>query len=174
MDLINTNRYKNIVIIGGSHSGFSAAWLMLNGPATYKKNNSINTTKYKYFPDAPMKSIPNCQECCTCNQNKKKKNADAKCGCLCKCYGFFTNKEWDFDYENDLPKHFEDGSIKILYRDKIRVFYGTVAQAQKDNYHEYDQNLFTNRNGFVYSYTGLRGDSKRLYQRIKSGKEKRI
>jgi len=54
------------------------------------------------------------------------------------------------------------------------VFYGTVAQAQKDNYHEYNQNLFSNRNGFVYSYTGLRGDSKRLYQKIKNGKEKRI
>jgi hypothetical protein len=35
MEKINTNEYKKIVIIGGSHSGFSAAWLMLNGPATY-------------------------------------------------------------------------------------------------------------------------------------------
>jgi hypothetical protein len=44
----------------------------------------------------------------------------------CKCYGFFSHKEWDFDPERDSPKHFENGSIKILYRDKIRVFYGTV------------------------------------------------
>jgi 6-phosphofructokinase len=35
MEKINTNKLKKIVIIGGSHSGFSAAWLMLNGPATY-------------------------------------------------------------------------------------------------------------------------------------------
>lgn len=35
MEKINTNKYKKIVIVGGSHSGFSAAWLMLNGPATY-------------------------------------------------------------------------------------------------------------------------------------------
>ena len=25
-----------VVIIGGSHSGFSCAWLLLNGPATYQ------------------------------------------------------------------------------------------------------------------------------------------
>jgi len=33
------NRKLNIVIIGGSHSGFSAAWMLMNGPATYKSNN---------------------------------------------------------------------------------------------------------------------------------------
>ena len=43
MEEINTNQYKNIVIIGGSHSGFSSAWLMLHGPATFNKNNSINS-----------------------------------------------------------------------------------------------------------------------------------
>ena len=56
MEEINTNQYKNIVIIGGSHSGFSSAWLMLHGPATFNKNNSINSEKYSSMPDAPMKS----------------------------------------------------------------------------------------------------------------------
>lgn len=41
MEKINEKKLKNIVIIAGSHSGFSAAWLMLNGPATYNKNNQI-------------------------------------------------------------------------------------------------------------------------------------
>lgn len=31
---------KRIVIIGGSHSGFSCAWMLLNGPAAYYKNNA--------------------------------------------------------------------------------------------------------------------------------------
>ncbi len=52
VEKINKNRYKNIVIIGGSHSGFSAAHLLLNGPSTYKNNNSINLKKYKTFPDS--------------------------------------------------------------------------------------------------------------------------
>lgn len=32
---INDNQYKNIVIVGASHSGFAAAWTMLHGPALY-------------------------------------------------------------------------------------------------------------------------------------------
>lgn len=31
---------RKIVIIGGSHSGFSCAWMLLNGPATYYRNNA--------------------------------------------------------------------------------------------------------------------------------------
>jgi hypothetical protein len=38
------------VIIGGSHSGFSAAWLLLNGPATFNSNNSIDK-KDESFPE---------------------------------------------------------------------------------------------------------------------------
>ena len=39
IEKINEKKMKNIVIIAGSHSGFSTAWLLLNGPATYNKNN---------------------------------------------------------------------------------------------------------------------------------------
>jgi hypothetical protein len=55
MEKINQNKLKNIVIVGGSHSGFSAAWLMLNGPATYQRMNSLKQTSRKTFPDAPLK-----------------------------------------------------------------------------------------------------------------------
>lgn len=37
---LNTKPSKKIVIIGGSHSGFSCAWMLLNGPAAYYKNNA--------------------------------------------------------------------------------------------------------------------------------------
>jgi hypothetical protein len=43
MEKICQNKLKNIVIIGGSHSGFSCAWLILNGPASYKEHNVIKT-----------------------------------------------------------------------------------------------------------------------------------
>jgi len=39
MKLIVEKKLKKIVIVGGSHSGFSCAWLILNGPASYKHNN---------------------------------------------------------------------------------------------------------------------------------------
>lgn len=60
MAMIKEQKLKNIVIVGGSHSGFSSAWLMLNGPATHKKNNSINSTKFNNFPEAPFKQVNNC------------------------------------------------------------------------------------------------------------------
>ena len=39
---INNKKIKNIVIVGGSHSGFSAAWLLLNGPADIYRNSYKN------------------------------------------------------------------------------------------------------------------------------------
>ena len=55
MKKINKEKLKNIVIIGASHSGISAAWLMLNGPATYARNNSLTTAgsnRWKKFPES--------------------------------------------------------------------------------------------------------------------------
>jgi len=36
---INEKKIRNIVIVGGSHSGFSAAWLLLYGPADIHHNS---------------------------------------------------------------------------------------------------------------------------------------
>ena len=54
------------------------------------------------------------------------------------------------------------------------MFYGSVKQAKADNYTEFSDFVFSNQNGFVYSYTGLRGDAKQLYRKIKKGDEKRV
>ena len=35
---------KKIVIMGGSHSGFSAAWILLNGPADLLHNTHVTPT----------------------------------------------------------------------------------------------------------------------------------
>jgi predicted NAD/FAD-binding protein len=40
MSAINEQKMKKIVIIGGSHSGFSCAWMLLNGPTAYYHNNA--------------------------------------------------------------------------------------------------------------------------------------
>lgn len=43
---------------------------------------------------------------------------------MCKCFGFFKYEETKFDM-NELH-NFGEGDIKILYRDKIKVFYVKV------------------------------------------------
>jgi hypothetical protein len=61
---LNQRPSKKIVIIGGSHSGFSCAWMLLNGPAAYYRNNAdISVDKE---PHAPRKAIKNCIDCCQC------------------------------------------------------------------------------------------------------------
>ena len=178
---IKTQQKKRIVIIGGSHSGFSTAWILLNGPADILHNTHVvpscqkikkNTGKFS-FPDAAMRQIENCQRCCMCSHLSKKGAKKAGgCRCLCKCYGFFKYSEWGVDF-SDLPK-FGAGDITIIYRDRIRVFYSRVQQAQTEGYTEYRQVNFSNKNGFLYSFTGLRGDAKRMYKAVKSGAEKRV
>ena len=125
------HRKKRVVIIGGSHSGFSSAWMLLNGPADLLHNaHETSSATYQYrrtgnfqFPDAVFKTLDNCARCCTCHLVKKaKKGPKVKCQCICRCFGFFKYQDWGFDYKNDLLK-FDEGDIKIIYRDKIRVFY---------------------------------------------------
>ena len=131
MKKINENRYKRIVIVGGSHSGFAVAWLMLNGPATYNSNNSLGDKSANYrLPDTQPKPNPNCKQCCNCDANKKASHRDKeptiKCVCVCKCFGYFQYDDWGFDPNRDLPFHFKGDNITIIYRERIRVFYQTA------------------------------------------------
>ena len=57
---------------------------------------------------------------------------------------------------------------------KIRVFYAKVATAIQEGYNQFKDYQFTNKNGFLYSFTGLRGDAKRMYKSIMKGQEKRV
>ena len=157
--------------------------MMLNGPASLLKNTVVtptvahvykNTGKF-HFPGAILKTIENCNKCCTCSYLRKEKiiGKSDKCSCVCRCFGYFKYADWGFDYSNDMP-NFEAGSIKILYRDKIKVFYNRVSAAAADGYNEYKPTTFSNKNGYLYSFTGLRGDAKRLYKSIVKNEEKRV
>jgi uncharacterized protein (UPF0333 family) len=61
-----------------------------------------------------------------------------------------------------------------LYRDKIKVFYNNKDEAKADNYFEFNDDEYANSNGYIYSYTGLRGDAKNLYRKIKNNEETRV
>lgn len=69
----------------------------------------------------------------------------------------------------------EEGAyIKIIYRDRIKVFYSRVKDAEFDGYTDFRHINYSNKNGFLYSFTGLRGDAKKLYKSIQKGEEKRV
>ena len=85
---IKSQKLKNIVIMGGSHSGFSAAWILINGPANLWHNTSVNTTCKKnhkegtpyQFPGAMLKTGRNCSECCVCKKDVSPSKSSSKGG----------------------------------------------------------------------------------------------
>jgi hypothetical protein len=90
------------------------------------------------------------------------------CDCSCICFGLFTYDDWRFDYSSLIPDY-EDYSIEILYRDQIRVFYNKVSDAEMDGYKGFEEEKFSKKDGYLYSFTGLRGDAKELYLRVMRG-----
>ena len=68
MQKIVKGRLQNIVIIGGSASGFSAAWMILNGPACVQ--NAGEEGYLQSGAPAARKVIPNCKDCCSCPKSK--------------------------------------------------------------------------------------------------------
>ena len=68
----------------------------------------------------------------------------------------------------------QDGQISILARGSVKVFYINAAAARKDGYTDFDTKKFPRDSSIIYGYTGLRGDAKELYKRIRKGEENRV
>lgn len=59
-----------------------------------------------------------------------------------------------------------------MYRDKIRVFFKDSKEAKNFNYNDYDKTR--EKDGYIYAFSGLRGDAKQLYKDIIDEKESRV
>ena len=108
------------------------------------------------------------------NEKHETAHEATTCVCLCKCFGYFKYDEWpNLDSQTnklDLPE-FQEGDIKILYRDRLKVFFKSAAEAKEAGYTDFDENARAQKkkDGYVYSFTGLRGDAKQLYLDVTSG-----
>lgn len=70
---LNERKQKKVVILGGSHSGFSCAWMLLNGPAAYYNNNAgIYVDKEPFASRKAAKACPDCCQCGTVLHNIKR------------------------------------------------------------------------------------------------------
>lgn len=103
MEILKLREENKICILGGSHSAFSSAWLLLNKPADYKLS-----MKNQFTP----KLDKDCKSC--------ENNGDSKCG----CYGVVKEKNWEPIPRGEKFPNFE---IKILYRDhnKTILYYNS-------------------------------------------------
>lgn len=95
---IREGRSPRVAIIGSSHSAYSAAQMLIYGPATFKHNCPSFGKECPPVPGAELKKVKNCDNC--------------KHRSHCNCLGHFKYEEWDFDFKNDLPTFTED-SIKL-------------------------------------------------------------
>jgi hypothetical protein len=139
------NMKKKIVIIGGSHSAFSCAWIILNSPSSYHN--------IKIGEDLAPKTDGVCQD-------------------DCKCFGSVGDRNWHLSGRSISEQ--VNVEIKMLYRDHIRVFYASEQDAVNDGYTCYDKRQALSKHGKVYPFIGIRGDAKELYKRINRGEEKRV
>ena len=75
--------HPKVVIIGGSHSGFSCAHLLLHGPASISPDVTIDRPKL----------TRQCAECCHCESDEKlgedreQEFGQDLCSCVCRCFG---------------------------------------------------------------------------------------
>lgn len=159
----SNNKKLKVVIIGGSHSGFSCAWILLNGYSRYSSQK--NASKYK-----PKDNLENN------TTTSIKTNFQLSCNCLnyykdkCMCFGEVKDMNWSSVNKEPL----NNLEIVIIYRDHIKVYYSTEREALNDGYNIYDPSKAVNKNSNVYPFIGIRGDAKELYRSIVSGKEKRV
>ena len=96
-EITKMTKQPKVVIIGASHSGFSCAWLLLNGPASFKTHNFMKLEKWAKFPEAHRYENSKCEVC---------KDLYEKCLCL---GAEFEYDEFEFDY-GSLPQ-WEDGQV---------------------------------------------------------------
>lgn len=93
------------MIIGGSHSAFSIAWLLINGPFRVNRGFDTSSDLARQQAKIGFKICP------------PKDPVNPYCD--------YTPGSVNFN-------------IKILYRDKIKVYYQSQISAHADDYHDGD------------------------------------
>jgi hypothetical protein len=141
-----------VCIIGGSHSAFSSAWLLLNGPA-----HGADTAEGR--SDARSSNTP----LINLKWQKSIKLAQSM-GQTLRSPSEFPAGTWGFR-RND---------IMILHRSRIKVHFSSGQEARNAGYHYLPEEAQGTWRESIYPFGGLRGDAKRLYLAKKGGKERRL
>lgn len=183
----NCGKHK-IVIVGGSHSAFSAAWICLNKLGHMDKEKNQDDKKV----EKDLSKVGNCknmndeninrESCDSKKANQKdgdkdindsistsldnsvdlKKMKDIKVmdkGGVSKASSSSTKMEKE---KNITLNDSSNNSVLILHRSFIKVFYSTKKEADTDYYH--DIGVVNKSTGQIHPFGGLRGDSKALWR----------
>ncbi|GMF17897.1 unnamed protein product [Phytophthora fragariaefolia] len=181
---------RKVCIVGGSHSSFSVAWLLLNRfvepkPATTRKVSSISPKKHAVSD--PNKVIKEETDAALVIPHLASIGAPViatapvspltvtKCettGTAVKVKRTALTSTASGDTLTPTPKStiFHAKDIMILHRSPIRCYYGTKKEAEADG----ADASRVDRSGCVNTFTGLREDAKRLFKSVTGGREVRV
>ncbi|RLN89231.1 hypothetical protein BBJ28_00002610 [Nothophytophthora sp. Chile5] len=180
---------RKVCIVGGSHSSFSVAWLLLNKLGEPK--NVAVTSKSPAITNSSEEQSTEGQ-----HRHEKAKEIDATpvlphlaaigapvtavgpiaARTTTKCDSSVAKVEraapvavCDGD-STPATTMFKPKDITIIHRSAIRCYYGSKKDAEADG----ADGSRTDRSGCVNTFTGLREDAKRLYKNVKVGRELRV
>lgn len=142
---------SSVCIVGGSHSAFSVAWLLLH--RLTKKTQPVAVQKLLSASKNAdsVRALNHTSEILAIHNSNYP--ADDKNGTDCTSQIEFGRKD-----------------ITILHRSAIKCFYMNRKEAEANC----ADATFVDRCGSVNTFTGLREDSKRLYKDILNKKERRV
>ncbi|KAG7384589.1 E3 ubiquitin-protein ligase arih2 [Phytophthora pseudosyringae] len=176
---------RKVCIVGGSHSSFSVAWLLLNKfvdskAVTCRKVSLSSGSLRKQSSSDPKKTKEECETALVlphlasigapvtaiapvspltvtkCDTSVKVKRTSLTCT--------------SGDTSSPKSTIFNPKSIMILHRSPIRCYYGSKKEAEADG----ADASRVDRSGCVNTFTGLREDAKRLFKSVTSGREVRV
>ncbi|KAL3673268.1 hypothetical protein V7S43_000989 [Phytophthora oleae] len=180
---------RKVCIVGGSHSSFSVAWLLLNKLVDPK---AVTTKRSSLSSGSPKKQAAS-------DSKKSKEESEtalvlphlASIGApvtatvpvsplsITKCemppttsvkIKRTTLTATSGDTTPPKTSFFNPKEIMLLHRSPIRCYYGSKKEAEADG----ADATRVDRSGCVNTFTGLREDAKRLYKSITSGREVRV
>lgn len=173
---------RKVCIVGGSHSSFSVAWMLLN---KFNKPSSAAKRRSSSRQSSPVATLAN-EESIPAASASPTSSSPTKCA--------FGLKELVITpmvpvesppvtkSENSIKKPkacaplgdpfavFKAKDITILHRTPIRCYYASKKEAEGDG----ADTSRVDRSGCINTFTGLREDSKSLFKDVKSGKETRV
>lgn len=182
---LNNIKKLKVSIIGGSHSAFSSAWILLNGPAIcglndpeHQKeclswNKTINHPIYQLIEKLIIEQ-ENKKVGLACDDPKSAQSNNNTANCIRN--NSKSNPSTTFKPSNNSKEKFDLSKILdifIIHKSIIKVSYLSVEDAEKDNYTTYDQKCL-NTKGRIYPFVGIRADAKELFRSIKKEIESRV
>lgn len=186
------DKAMKVCLVGGSHSAFSVAWLLLNkfrraqsanlsitsteilnpGNTSPSKTQAIGEPTHSEMTPVDELSSSDTADCISSSEASQNSNqlpvivptiASAP-------LPISPSKSESVRKPNGTVLGFKPKDITLLHRTPIRCYYGSRKEAEADG----ADGSRIDRGGCINTFTGLREDAKALFNNIRVGKETRV